>query len=646
MILSIIRASLLLFISLSGIVYCTSTYGQGNNVLCNDTLPSIAISRQRIVLQENIKKQFNSSLHSIEEAKHLNDSIKLTYAYAELGNLYMEIGAADSALPFLNIVEKQILRKPFPIVFILETCLQKCKAYFKLGSYDTALNYAYRGLYYLDKNDKLKHDEIMIKINFYHYISVIFFAINNSDKTLLYLKKAEALLDQFPDPKLKVSFLILKGGIAAMKPDFINADPLQIFTEARDYSLAHNIEDKAFSAMINMSVRYYELDSLCAAVKTLKKAFSLTNVKSREYLSSAYSTMGEIYYTAKDYNNAIKYFELALNISKDYNSLDVEIYIHQFLYKIYRIKGNYSNALAHFEQYQLLKERMNGKELAKGLLEMEEKYKTAEKDRKIVKQQLQISQQQNKLKTYSIISGCIIVTAVILLLLIRIKSLRQLSALKVLRKEQQIGNLKAVLQGEEQERSRIAAELHDGIGAKVAIAKLNIGILAKKHPEIGSLSEVLTILEETTGEIRETSHNLLPNILVKNTLREALIQYCNRINSSVLQVCLQYEEGISDFQGDGKLTLYRILQELLQNIIKHAQATKVFIQIREHEDSLRIIVEDNGQGFDPSKISGAFGLENVKNRVEALGGTLFTDSDNILGSTFFMKFPLYILRKI
>ncbi|PZF73645.1 tetratricopeptide repeat-containing sensor histidine kinase [Taibaiella soli] len=611
---------------------------------CIQELQSISTNAQKIFMNTGFRDSVDEIHRDIAQMKTAHDTQRVRQDYMRLSDLFINFGQTDSSLYFLNIAET-LVDTHSPQLILVNVYLKRCKTYFQKGSLDTALLCAYRGLHMLDQTDGNPAKEARLRARFYIYISMVFVVNNHPDLALVYCNKSESIVAKLGDNVLAANLLMLKAGISSADSTLFKERSIELYSRAAEFSIAHDNPDGAAVALVNMSVYYYEHDSLCAAVAALKKVFTLSDAKFSYTMLSAYSTIGEIYFTQGEYARAEQCFKIVIDASRKYNIREGEYHAHDFLYKIYREQGNYNSALDHLEQFYLQKEKREGNQLTSALTEMEMRYKTEEKDKQIVKQQLQIANQENRLKTYAIVGGSVVVIAIFLLLLFRIRGVRQLSKIQVLRKEQQIGNLKAVLQGEEQERARIASELHDGIGAKIAVAKLNIDMLTKRYPMMGDLSEVLHILEETSDEIRETSHNLLPNVLAKNTLQEALIQYCNSINSTALQMHLQFEDDIADYEGDVKLTLYRILQELLQNIVKHAQASKVYIQIRERGDTLRMTIEDDGKGFDPSEISGGLGLEHVKIRVRSLDGTLVMDSDALHGSTFFITFPLSTLRK-
>ncbi|WP_271785377.1 sensor histidine kinase [Aquimarina algiphila] len=131
------------------------------------------------------------------------------------------------------------------------------------------------------------------------------------------------------------------------------------------------------------------------------------------------------------------------------------------------------------------------------------------------------------------------------------------------------------------------------------------------------------MLDNTVEQVRRISHNLAPSSLLNFNLIEVIQQFCDRINSSnPLNTSFQYFGKQFKLEKEKETVIYRIIQELTNNIIKHANATEALIQINSYENKLHITVEDNGIGFDPDVKSHGIGLQNIKSRVSLLNANL------------------------
>ena len=188
----------------------------------------------------------------------------------------------------------------------------------------------------------------------------------------------------------------------------------------------------------------------------------------------------------------------------------------------------------------------------------------------------------------------------------------------------------AVLKGEEQERSRLAKDLHDGLGGMLSGIKYSFqtmkGNLVMTPENHQAFERSMDMLDSSIKEMRRVAHNMMPEALVKFGLDTALKDFCNDINQTgALKVNYQ-SPGLQGAMIDQTtaITIYRIVQELLNNMMKHAAATQAIVQVSKTDNSIGITVEDNGKGFDPAILKNARGIgwENIQGRVDYLKGTV------------------------
>jgi signal transduction histidine kinase len=201
----------------------------------------------------------------------------------------------------------------------------------------------------------------------------------------------------------------------------------------------------------------------------------------------------------------------------------------------------------------------------------------------------------------------------------------------------------AVLEAEERERIRIARDLHDGVGQTLAAARMTLGnYVSQKKIESVEMQNSLNLLEDSIKEIREISHNMMPSSLTKFGLTSALKQFTNKINAlGKIEIELQIVGFKERSDEKIELVLYRIVQEIISNIIKHAEAKKVSIELVRHDDELILIIEDDGRGFDTAKTENhGIGLKNIATRVEYLNGNVNFDSSIGKGTSVVIEIPL------
>lgn len=206
---------------------------------------------------------------------------------------------------------------------------------------------------------------------------------------------------------------------------------------------------------------------------------------------------------------------------------------------------------------------------------------------------------------------------------------RNISEAKVYEKQTRA----ALMEGEEQERKRIAQELHDGLGQLFTAMKMNLQDLEQHMDGKGGqqVSEQFKYLEQQIGtamnEVRNISRNLMPDVLWQFGLAPALEDLIRKWNAlEGLKVQLQIVDIQGRFAPEMENTVYRILQELITNSVRHGKATDIFVQLIDHGDELLLMVEDNGNGFDPGTAFSGSGLRNIRSRAERFDGTMTIDS--------------------
>ncbi len=194
--------------------------------------------------------------------------------------------------------------------------------------------------------------------------------------------------------------------------------------------------------------------------------------------------------------------------------------------------------------------------------------------------------------------------------------------------------MRALIEGQEKERKRIAADLHDGLGPLLSAVKLRLS--STQH----AANETAELLDQAMREIRSISHNLLPGTLEDFGLETALDDLCSKLRVGGANVRYQLAGPGHAIPKEVQLSYYRIAQELLTNALRHANASQVEIQLVRHDESLLLLVEDDGKGFDPTTGGGGIGLRNVTSRAESIGAVLYIDSQAGRGTTVSVELPL------
>jgi signal transduction histidine kinase len=222
--------------------------------------------------------------------------------------------------------------------------------------------------------------------------------------------------------------------------------------------------------------------------------------------------------------------------------------------------------------------------------------------------------------------------------------------LKSLQQEKELQVLQAAMHGEEKERSRIAKDLHDGVAGMLAAVKMHFNSVSIQHKcvlQADAYLQGVRLLDEASYEVRKTSHNLMPEVLLQYGLDVAIRRYCSNIsNDDVLMVQYDSWGDIKRFANGFELSVYRVVQELLNNIVKHSRANRALVQVSQQGSILSITIEDNGIGFNQNKAQPeGMGLYSLRSRVEAINGTIQLEGEPGSGVSAYLEFDTAGLEK-
>jgi signal transduction histidine kinase len=354
------------------------------------------------------------------------------------------------------------------------------------------------------------------------------------------------------------------------------------------------------------------------------------------------------YQYKKQYPLAKEYADKALDISYQYN-LRVErqkllVHFSNLSYSMQDMKMGEFYAV----QSTSLEDSILNETIQKNTLDIEKKYETEKKENQIKKLQAEkkvqeLTIRQKNILNYILISGAVVLCIISLLGYRTYQQKQKLQQQRIadLETQQQLTATEAVLKGEEQERVRMAKDLHDGLGGMLSGIKYSMnnmkGNLILTPDTAQAFERSMDMLDSSIKEMRRVAHNMMPEALVKFGLDTALKDFCNDISQSGA-LKLNYQSiGMdkSNIDQTTSIAIYRIVQELINNTIKHAAAKKAIVQVTQSDDLLSLTVEDDGIGFDPvilQRVRG-IGWSNIQSRIDFLKGTLDVQSGEGKGTS-------------
>jgi two-component system, NarL family, sensor kinase len=396
------------------------------------------------------------------------------------------------------------------------------------------------------------------------------------------------------------------------------------------------------TAYQNISQEYFELDKIDSsglyAQKSLQTAIEL---KSIDGIASANWQLARIAIEKKEYRLAEEYMEKCSSYFLASENPADQMSYFDVMRELMFAQGKYKDAYTYFEKYKSLNDTLLNSERARQFSEREARYESEKKDSQIKLQQSLI-QQKNTLNYLLIASVAVfLLVSVLVYRNYRQKQKLQQQRISELEKEKQLAATEAVLKGEEQERTRLAKDLHDGLGGMLSGIKYSLismqGNMVMTPDNALAFERSMDMLNSSIREMRRVAHNMMPEALVKFGLDTALKDFCNDITQSgALQVSYQ-SIGLADAVEDQTMaiTVYRIVQELINNTIKHASAKTAIVQVSKTNNLLSVTVEDDGKGFDKTILNTAKGIgwTNIQSRVDFLKGKIDVQSSGNKGTS-------------
>ncbi|MFS4467127.1 ATP-binding protein [Maribacter sp. 2210JD10-5] len=436
---------------------------------------------------------------------------------------------------------------------------------------------------------------------------------------------------------------------------FINSEPTKTIAFFKKAVLENQkTADALMSAKIhhNVGVLFAEhtiyLDSALYHYDLALKEYQKQNLI--DYISYIYNNKATVYKKQGDYASAIDNYLKADSLPiKEYRKNNKQS-LYASLADAYEKNNDYGNQAKYLKLHLAYKDSVNEETQNTAMLDIQTKYEVEKKENENLKLK------QNK--TWLTV-GLSILTLLLLLSYLAYKN--QLSKKKIaesakeieqqkvekLLKDQEINGIDAMIEGQEKERQRIADDLHDNLGSLLATLKLHFQNFKIRKERIENqekelLNKTDNLIEEAYRKVRSMAHAKNAGVKSNVGLLPAIKNFAAKV-TIVNQLVIDVEDhGMEErLENSLEIGIFRIIQELITNVIKHSKATESTIHLTHHEDNINIMVEDNGIGFDSSKLKFAqgMGLYSIRKRVENINGRLIIDSIVSRGTTIIIDIP-------
>ena len=397
------------------------------------------------------------------------------------------------------------------------------------------------------------------------------------------------------------------------------------------------------SCLNNLSGIYFDIGEPEKGIKTAEEALKYQKFLNTDVQKASLNyTLGEQYFKLNQIKKSKQYFFNALNFYENTINIEKIGLIHNFLSIIYALENNEKLAIKSKSKSDSLLELYSSQKNNKDLKELETKYQTEKKEKELLqtrteKAETELQLSKTRIWIFVLIGGLAVAT----LLFFSINQRNKRKAQEQITKEKERG-FKAIIDAQEQERSKIARELHDGVVQQIGsvILKSRSLFASKNIEQDKEANQVLTSLENSNKDLRNISHQMMSIALKELGIIPALKDL---LEGSLGYANIKY--NLEHFNIDSRLpekieiTIYRITQELINNIIKHSKATEVSVQLFKNQGNVLLIVEDNGVGFSSTKNKKGIGLLNITSRLDMVNGKVNFEPSPNSGTLVTVKIP-------
>lgn len=379
-------------------------------------------------------------------------------------------------------------------------------------------------------------------------------------------------------------------------------------------------------------------------------------LRTKQYsaVASAYGIISEYAQTEGRWDDAEEHLLRAASYVQKEEMPNIETLarIKRSLSEIYEKKGDDRAALKYYKEFlELYETRFDNQKMTTGK-ELEVKYQSELKEQQLQRLEEQVAHRKKLSIIYIAFSIATILALCFLWVAYRQRSkayaqqqrLHEIE-LERIQQEHKISLLSAMIDGQENERARIARDLHDGLGGLLSGLKIMLSSPSSTNRETLPrcvTSELIQRIDQAVDELRRIARNMMPEILLKFGLTEALKEYSQSLKRSGINITFQSFNFQKELTQNKQVVVYRIAQELVNNAIKYAHAAHILVELRQQGDELSLLVEDDGRGFDMERMenSRGTGLSNIEARSVFLGGQVQIDSATDVGTTVTVTCPI------
>jgi signal transduction histidine kinase len=603
-------------------------------------------------LTTNWQDLFPEAESFYQDAQEYGDPSLLAEALNIKGALYFRKSQMDSASYFYQKAIELNLREGFE-ENLAKNYVNMAFIFQQTGRYPEAIESATNAGVIFEKRNDMKGRALV-----YNVIGSVYYYLDN-------LSEAEKAMRNY------VRYAEESGDLAELASAYGNLSSVlsrldlqeSIAFREKQAAIFEKSENKLgqANALHNVGTTYYEQGDYEAALPNLSKSLALAEaIPVPRLILEAHFNLGLTLKALDRIDEAFIHLDKAITQAREMEELYYLMRAQIAQSDVLARKGRFSEAFTLLKEGEDLRYTLMNEENNERIAELETAYELEIKENEIAQLEQEkalqaITLQRNRVVQAGLALALFLMIALGITIQGRNKA-RQQAAIEAIEGKLKEEQINAVIRSQENERKRFAEDLHDGFGQLISALKLNISRLDAENPQpITKQDRDLTyqnsiqILNDMYGEVRNIAFNLMPAVLVKKGLVAAAEQLAERFGrSGVLSMEVQAYDIPPRLDELTEISLYRVLQEVLNNIVKYAEATEVQVQFVNHEEELVLTVEDNGKGFDPDafKESKGNGWNNIRSRLNLIKAEIEIDAmEGRRGSTYIINVPLQVNQK-
>lgn len=608
------------------------------------------------------EKAYESYLKSIEIKEKLGDKRSVSSAYLNLGNWMAEEAEYENAMSYYHKFS-EIMESVEDTVGLSLVVLNMGNVFYSQGAYDQALENYLESLSLLYQAGITEDKLIASRLE---KIGLVYEQQEYFELAIEYYNKALNIYKKFSDPQRNGRLFQNIGVIF----ENLNLPDSSLFYYDRAVSEYETLNNKELVAFVykNIGVIYSVKKEHDTALRYYEKSLDVYEKSgNHRSLAELYFNIGWNYYYRSNFEQALSYFQKSLNNALDSDYLDIETSALLAISNVYEVKKDFSKAYEYLFKYNTMKDSLLNSEKTKVIEELITKYETEKKDTEIkvltaeqAQNEALIKQRnaENKLLVIGLLAlfGAIIGIISWFIYHTRKKQIIASQKEEIYQKEidslldsQQLKTVGAMLEGQDKERKRLAAELHDRLGSILSLVKLYFSSLnddiKEKQPELyNHFEEGNKFLDDAFLEVRA----IIKEMQEGKTSGEGLKNDVSELLTKIGKIGVEVQSNINlsmDLETHIEINVFRIIQEALSNALKYSKANVIELLLSDGE-KLTLKIKDNGIGFDPSvnrtseMDRESYGVGNMENRVKLLGGEFQLQTSKGHGVDIDIQIPL------